>query len=333
MRTILLMSRNEDLQKAISAALADQFLLNICTTFEDVQARLTQAETSCPAILVDLSGQDRLKNRLTELKHEGIILLVILDDPGKREAAYCAGADDYLLLPIPEAEIAAHLLHRIQIQEKIEAQRQIIIEQECGVSIGRLTSHFCHEINNSMQATRGAVALALEEPDIPENLRPYFDLCDEETRRVVALVKKMRQIYHPSDASPSNLFLDTVLQESIELAADEMNSNNIHLVKDFGKNIPPIRGNCDLIQVALLSLLLNLSETLGKFEEGDIKADISQVEGNVQLMLSVENSVSNLPSVANLSPANEIITGQGGKIEIRQNTMGMSIRILFPTSM
>ncbi|HTX78987.1 MAG TPA: hypothetical protein VMC62_04930 [Longilinea sp.] len=332
MHTIFLISRNEKLRKAIADTLAGRMMLNICATPGEVQAHLALPETSCSVVLVDLSGEDQLESHLGELKQEEILLLAILDDPGKRENAFRAGADDYLLLPLSEGEITAHLLHPVQSLEKIEAQRRLIGDQERGVSVGRLTSHICHKINNSMQATRGALALASEEPGVPENLRLYLDLCDEETRRVVTVVKKMRQIYHPADAAPTNFFLDSVLQESIELAADEMRGNDIRLVKNIEKDLPPIRGNSDLIQVALLSLLLNLGEALGVLDGGDIKINIFQVEGNVNVRLSAESSTSNLLNTTCVSPADEIITGQGGKIEFQQEPAGVSIQILFPIS-
>jgi len=332
MHTIYLVSRNKELQRTIASALAGRFALSAYISIDEALPQLARAGTECKALLADLSNESSPGNLLTKLKQDGVILVAILDDPEKREAAFRAGADDYLLLPISQEEITAHLLRPIHNQEQSAAQRRIINDQEGGVTVGRLTSHICHEINNSMQATRGALALAMEKPNMPEELRPYFDLCDEETRRVVALVKKMRQIYHPVDAKPTCVYLTEILQESIQLAADEMSSRYINIIKDPDSDIPAIQGSCELIQIALLSLLLNLGEALGSLEGGNIRAGISCLEESALLHISVESSGQNLPNFTGISPADDIITGQGGKIEFNQQSDQISIRILFPIS-
>jgi hypothetical protein len=81
-----------------------------------------------------------------------------------------------------------------------------------------------------------------------------------------------------------------------------------------------------------LSLLLNVSQTLSKFDGGGIKASLAQVKESIQLELLAESSKSNLPNFTTLSPADEIITGQGGKVTFRQEPPGISIQILFPIS-
>ena len=77
-------------------------------------------------------------------------------------------------------------------------------------SIGRLTSHICHEINNAMQATRGALVLALEKSEASSELASYLSLCKDETQRVVNLVGRMRQIYHPETLEPGPISVDSL---------------------------------------------------------------------------------------------------------------------------
>jgi len=45
-----------------------------------------------------------------------------------------------------------------------------------------------------MQATSGALDLVMEESDISDELDSYLTICRQETRRVVKLLERMRQI-------------------------------------------------------------------------------------------------------------------------------------------
>lgn len=173
-------------------------------------------------------------------------------------------------------------------REMIRRLLMQLSQRDRQASIGRLTSHICHEINNAMQATRGALVLALEESEASSELASYLSLCKDETQRVVNLVGRMRQIYHPETLEPGPISVDSLFREVAKAASEQLDHNNTRWVEDFATDLQPARGIRDHLYLAFLSMLLNLSETIGSAGGGEMRVSLRVVEGSIQLTLGVD---------------------------------------------
>ena len=349
MATIVLVSSRIELQNEISALLPENWTLSNYKSVADAQSHpeySSQAPHEDYIILLDVTDQPDWTGRLSGSNSWRGRVIAIINDIGQRDVVLQSGADDYLLRPLLASEIKICLERARHASEMIRRLLMQLSQRDHQASVGRLTSHICHEINNAMQATRGALALALEEPKVPMELTSYITLCQNETQRVVSLVGRMRQIYHPDNREPEPISVDSLVREVVKAASEELDRNNMRLVEDFAVDLPPVRGIRDQLYLAFLSMVLNLSEVVEAAEEREMHVSLQLVEGSLQLriwtdlaLLRIEDSsgrvypdedITLTEALLGLSPAAEIIRSHRGWIEIQRDKRELSIQVTLP---
>ncbi|HVN80430.1 MAG TPA: hypothetical protein VMW38_15650 [Terriglobia bacterium] len=320
--TIFLISQDQGLLKELANSMEGQFIIEIVPSTEAIPARPDSLAGNLVGVLLDWAARDAWESRLAGLKLEGLILLAVLNDAEERLEAFQAGVDDVLLRPILKAELAV----RLAIPHS-----EISVEQAGLISVGRLTSRLCHEINNSLQATRGALALALEEPAISNDLDTYLNLCNSELQRVTALTGRMRNIYRP-DPQLSRISLNDLLKEIVYLVADQVNDRCVTLETDFQPGSATVTSSYDLLFLAIISLVLNLCAGVRPEDKSTLRLTLSGESSNLSMILTAENAHLRFGNQAafrnaesrgesvSLSPAREMLAGLGVHMKIQQKS-------------
>jgi|GEM_PF-3314787 len=349
MATVVLVSNRTELQNEISALLPENWTLSNYTSLADAQIHLdyfSLASHEDYVVLIDITDQPDWAGRLAGLDGWRGRVVAIIDGFDQRDSVLQSGADDYLLRPLLASEIKIRLERARHAGEMIRQLLLQLSQRDRQASVGRLTSHICHEINNAMQATRGALALALEEPEVPPELVSYISLCQTETQRVVSLVGRMRQLYHPDHRAPEPISVDSLFREVVKAALEELDRNNVRLVEDFAVDLPPVSGNRDQLYLAFLSMVLNLSDAVGAAWEREMHVSLRLVDGSLQVRIwtglalpgvddssggvLLEGSITLTEALLGLSPAAEIIRSHRGRVEIQRDERELSIRVTLP---
>jgi signal transduction histidine kinase len=340
---LVLFSGNNKLGEQISSLLPIHWILKRVETAAAIggDPALLPPPGDSLAFWIDTATQKDWPGLLEKLPaHDGSVVAII-NDARARDSVLRSGADDYLLRPLLASEIQIRLERSRRDGETIRKLRRRLSERDRQASIGRLTSHICHEINNAMQATRGALALALEEPGLPMELASYLDLCRNETRRVVDLVSRIRRIYHAGNKIPESISIEELLREILSVTAEELENNNTRLVEDLAPGLPPVYGIRDHLYLAFLSLMFNLSEAFRGAGGGEMHVALRMAEGSLPQVLCAEIALhpsgeapaSILPAAEEslgLSPAAEIIRRYDGSVDIRRNGRGPVVRVSLP---
>jgi len=342
--SVILVSRNPDLTHEVVDGLAGRYSVITCSALNEVRNQLSAAEPPCRGILLDTSGGPGWEKGLIDLKVSGIPVLAILKNASERQAAFLAGADDYLLRPLLSQELIAKLNHATRLHELNGEHEPPRLDPEQQASLGLLSAHILREVDTSLTAAQRAVALARREPDLSEDLDISLTLAEGETRRAAALVRKMRRMTDLEPTPPASFPFEAMLLESVELVLEELKKNNIQLVEVSGNELHSVRGSLESIQMAVLSVLLGVCESLGNPNGGRLKLGVSVADGFVRLQIFAENRSlvddmgQALPSgtedlfkePASLSLARRIIVEQGGSFEASQEGRELSVRIALP---
>lgn len=349
MITILLVSGRDTLRQELSEVLPRNWSLSSYPTVKDLQNHpgLTSPSTENDfTVLIDVNDQPHWAGQLADLSPLPGRVVAVIEDVSQREIVLRSGADDYLFHPFHAAEIERRLHPRRDDRAVIRMLRAQLSRRDRQATVGRLTSHICHEISNSMQATRGALALALEEPDLPPGVASYITLCQQETQRVVGLVGRMRQVYRPDLREWEPLAVESLIREAITAASEEMNNSNIRLVEEFASHLQPVSGQRDQIYLAFLSLLLNLSEAVRAAGTGELRVSLQMAAAYVELAIRGDialledesasgvfppaGSVTSAENFLGLSTAAEIIRRHSGSLEVQSDGREVSILIKLP---
>ncbi|MBN1439423.1 MAG: hypothetical protein JW929_08445 [Anaerolineales bacterium] len=330
MRKIILVSGDRKTQEAVRAGLPKGAVLEEAAALGGL---LRPHETSAEGkyagtvILVDCSGEPIPAGRLEPFTRAGIPLIALLDSPDRREDVFRAGFDDYLLRPILPEEWTARLRRLARApEEALERDRQ--------AAVGRLTSYFCHAVNNSMQTIRGAVDLAREEPDLPAEVAEYLAICRRETELIGKKIDRLRQIYRPKASPPEPIQLEAAVREALKMAADDLLRNNVAVKELVEASLPVLHVSPDKIILALLLILFHLGAEMGARGGGELRVQVERGGGNVRLRMDTAAGAgapgSAVPLPPGLEPARELIRSERGQIQAAARDGGFSLQVSFP---
>src|SRR4030042_885798 len=113
-----------------------------------------------------------------------------------------------------------------------------ILKQERLITIGRLIGSFVHDINNPLQAIRGALALALDDIENPRELREYITISQQEIEHITALLGQVRLIYRSPNDQPEMFPLSVLFRDAIELTREETMRQKVKINNRLPSNSP-----------------------------------------------------------------------------------------------
>ncbi len=197
-------------------------------------------------------------------------------------------AIDMVAVAVSNAILHTRTMTLMDERERLHRQ---ILQSERLATMGRLTATLSHEINNPMQAIQGALALALEELDSPDDVTAYLQLCQTESDRVIQLLSRMRRIYRPQESHQLvSLDLNRALQEAIALARKELKRQKITLQTDLDPNLPRLTAVVEQLHLVFLSLLLNWSDAIGAAGGGELRIRSYALARAIQIEFSTDVS-------------------------------------------
>ncbi|MCB0208120.1 MAG: GAF domain-containing protein, partial [Anaerolineae bacterium] len=174
-------------------------------------------------------------------------------------------AVEIIAVAVGNAQLHKQTIDLMKDRERLHTQ---MTQTERLVTVGRLTASISHEINNPMQTIQGALTLALEELDDPEELTNYIQMSLSETKRVVQLVSRMRQIYRPRTEKPRRLDINDLIQDAVVIGQRELKRKKVNLELDLADNLPATVAIGHQLRLVFVNLILNLSDTISNAGKG-----------------------------------------------------------------
>jgi nitrogen-specific signal transduction histidine kinase len=165
----------------------------------------------------------------------------------------------------PEADAAQELK---ALQAECAGLRQQALQNEPLVAIGRLSSAIVHQINNPMQAVRGAIMLAQENPEDTTMVSEYLALSLRETERIVQLTQMIAEIYRPKQTGLVDVNLAHLVGQVNSITGDEFMRIDLQTHIEVDPGLWVLSDTPGRLLLAFLSLFLDLSEDVRKRGDG-----------------------------------------------------------------
>jgi nitrogen-specific signal transduction histidine kinase len=198
-------------------------------------------------------------------------------------------AGEMIALAVGNARLHTQTVGLLQERERLQEQ---MLQRERLVALGRLTAGLSHEINNPMQAIRGALTLALEELDSPADVEHYVRLSLHESERVVQLVSRLRQIYRPENNVPERIDLNALLQEVQAISRKELARGNVRLRSEPAAQVLCVHAIANQLHLVLLNFVLNLGEAIGAAGGGELSVRLSAHEALGCIELATDTPIT-----------------------------------------
>ncbi len=251
------------------------------------------AKQGVPIIVNQPDGEDCLDPRVVEAikiapqnymmlplrSRDGPIgILCLLNKIGgsflSQDLTLVSTAVDMIGIAVSNAKLHARTLSLMGERERLH---QTALQSTRLATIGRLSATLSHEINNPMQAIRGALTLSMEELTDSEAIAEYIHLSLEEAERVVNLVDRMQKIYAPPQEELTPICPNTILMDTVAIARKELSRQGVALKIDLADDVQGIDCSPNQVHLVFLSLLLTF-------------ADLIESSGGKELLLRTESS-------------------------------------------
>lgn len=160
-------------------------------------------------------------------------------------------------------------------------------------ALGQMAGGIAHEINNPLAIISMSVELAqghlLSESDHREQIKKNLRVASTAITRIVEIVRSLKLISNNKREAISNIQLDAILSDSLNLSREKFKNANIVMKIEA---IPDVKVQANLVQVSqvLLNLLNNCFDAALEAEMSSRYVKIYFTEKENFVNISVENS-------------------------------------------
>lgn len=161
-----------------------------------------------------------------------------------------------------------------KMMHELSRHQEVMIQSHKLRACGTLTAGVAHELNNPINnITLTAAMLEEDYQDISdeERLEMVGDLV-KEAERAERIVRNLLDFARESEISTAPINVRQLLEETLQLASNEINLHKVKVTLEIQENLPPIHGDKQQLSQVLLNLILNALDVLEKNGKLEIRA-------------------------------------------------------------
>jgi len=152
------------------------------------------------------------------------------------------------------------IIHDMTLRKK--AEYDLMIAEKLAF-VGKIARTLAHEVRNPLTNINLSVE-QLEEFIQEENYHIYFDIIKRNSKRINDLVTELLENSKPMDLNRSSIPIQTILQNTVELAKDRANLKNIEIITDFKLQNESVLADESKLTIAFLNIIINAIEAVKK---------------------------------------------------------------------
>jgi PAS domain S-box-containing protein len=151
-----------------------------------------------------------------------------------------------------------------QLRDLKESQARLIQSEKMS-ALGRLTASIAHEINNPLQSVRSCLSLVEEELDeggSADVMKQDLQIAAEEVKRIVRIVRQLREFYRPAREGIEPINLHSILQNVLDLVNKRLQHGNVMVERRWAEDLPVVQANPDQLKQVFLNLIINAADAM-----------------------------------------------------------------------
>ncbi|SBW01066.1 PAS/PAC sensor signal transduction histidine kinase (fragment) [uncultured delta proteobacterium] len=202
---------------------------------------------------------------------------------------------NYSVTAMPVHDELGVIRHVVLMREDMTEKRRLeqqLAESQRLAAIGELSAYIAHEIRNPLFAIGGFARKLLNNPDLSEQLKDVARVILEEAQRLEATCKNVTSFAQPTVCSQSGVDVNSIAVRTVLLLSMGNENSNIQFTLEPSQQVPMAHGSVDLIQQALINVVKNAMEAVGK--AGTIQVRTRFAEATVYL--EVEDDGPGIPA-------------------------------------
>ncbi|MBK7652408.1 MAG: GHKL domain-containing protein [Flammeovirgaceae bacterium] len=152
------------------------------------------------------------------------------------------------------------IMHDITLRKKAERE---LLETERLSLTGKMARTIAHEVRNPLTNLTLAIEHINDElPDESESIKVYTEIIERNAYRIEELISELLNSSKPKELNLQLVDLRELVDETLELAVDRINFNQVYLQKSFAENLPRILLDKAKMKIALINIIINAIEAM-----------------------------------------------------------------------
>lgn len=187
--------------------------------------------------------------------------------------------------------IASHKAdkYKEELQERVNQLAKLNTELielrrlEKYVATGRIARVIAHEVRNPLTNINLACEQLRSEVE-NENSDLLFTMINRNSDRINQLVIDLLATTRVPELSFSEISINKLIDETLELANDRIKLNHIKLIKDYDENICPLSLDVEKVKIAFLNIIVNAIEAMD--ENGILEITTKNQDGKCTVRIT-----------------------------------------------
>ena len=160
------------------------------------------------------------------------------------------------------SEFREQLQHRVEQLAELNEELIDLRSLEKYAVTGRIARTMAHEVRNPLTNINLATEQLQAELEPNDTTELLFKMISRNSERINQLVSDLLNTTRVAELSFSEVSINAILDESLELAKDRIELNNIEVVKEYDNNICKISVDKEKMKIAFLNIIVNAIEAM-----------------------------------------------------------------------
>lgn len=233
--------------------------------------------------------------------------------------------------------------------ERLRELNDQLIRSEKLAAAGTLAAGVAHEVNNPLASISSLIQMLQTRQGADEETQEMLRLISSQVTRISLVLKEMMDFARVRPAARLPLDLRKVVQDSLRLAEFDRGFEKLTVHVNGNGNLPKVEADADQIQQVFLNLLLNARDAMPDGGDLEILTSSDPIKSEVRIEfrdggdgIAKEDIARIFDPFFSTKPSGKgtglglavcygIVTGHGGRIEVRPNeTRGTVFRVVLP---
>ncbi len=167
-----------------------------------------------------------------------------------------------------------------ELKELNEQLKERISNMENLATVGQISAEIMHEINNLLTVIHGYTQLLSQQINPDNSSKGYVSTINEEIKRCKEIAKNILEL-SKNKQTVEKVNINHLIRKIVDFLKISKIAKNIHFNLNPGEDIPLIDANSNHIHQAILNILLNGIEAIGKNRSGIIEIKTEKDKNNI----------------------------------------------------
>lgn len=181
--------------------------------------------------------------------------------------------------------------------DELRSTQLQLIQAEKLESVGRLAAGVAHEVKNPLATIKMGVDFLAKKLDAQEgNVKLILREINDAVHRANTVVRGLLDFSSTKELNLKLVHINSIVDLSLLLVRHDLDSNNIKVVREFGKDIPPFELDVNKIQQVFINLFINAIYEMRHGGALTIRTHVKRLdERNSLIFADVEDTGPGIP--------------------------------------